>query len=140
MAAKSDTRLWCHFGFDYQRDDPLGKGIRGLFHRFVKGQWIWNPNRRTGGMSVHVESHADAMLLRLYLGDHHFCIPHYTDGFIDFISDPPSIFWGGKFRDMTGEEIEAAHEQERRDLLAEVDETDDWVQYCHETKDMEIVP
>lgn len=134
MAAKPDTRLWYNFGFDYQKDDPLGKGIRGLFHRFVKGQWVWDINPRTGGMSVHVESQADAMMLRLYLGDHRFYPPRYTDGCMDFTTKPPSIFWGGKFRDMTEEEVEAACEQESRELWEGVDETDDWVQYCHETR------
>lgn len=141
MVAKPDTRLWYQFVFFWSKDDPLGKKARSHFHRHVKGEWLWEHTASASGIIVKVKSSQDAMMLRLYLTrDYTFYAPRYSEGFQDFTTNPPSIFLNGEFRNMTDEEVEAAHRKEVQDLLGEVDETDDWVQYCHETKDTEIVP
>lgn len=133
MTSKPDTRLWYQFVFKYRREDPQGKWARGIFHRHTKGEWIWGTNVRTSEMVVKVKERSDAMLLRLYAGDHEFHTPRFTNGYIDFTTNPPSVLLDGTFRDMSDEEVEAAHESLRRELLDDVDEMDDWVQYTYES-------
>jgi hypothetical protein len=130
-----DTRLWYGIAIEWSEQDPMGKMARGIAHRYLKGQWCWHPSLRFLNQIIFLikEPH-DAMLLRLHLPDHMFWKPeNFQEGYEDYTTDPPSIFTNGQFRDMTAEELLESDRRNQQELLAEIDETDDWVQYTYET-------
>lgn len=86
-------------------------------------------------MILMVKDRNDAMLLRLSLGDHTFWNPiPYSNGTMDFTTVPPSVFRDGQFHDMTPQEVKTAWAKYEKEMLDEIDEQDDRVQYEYESR------
>jgi hypothetical protein len=114
-----------------------GRQARGICYRYVKGPWTFDTWFRDHTMMIiMVKESQDAMMLRLQFADHKYIPPYIPpQGSMDLTRLLPQIFWDGQWRLATVAEVEASYEQDKRELLDEIDETDDWVQWQHENKD-----